>query len=348
MKNKTNSFEIVIYGAGAIGASIGGWLTPRYNKISLLVRGDNAKIMKSKGLILYHKINNNPKPISVKIIRDLNEKPSVNVIIITVKNYDLEEAAKDIFSKLGDNAVIVALQNGADNQKILPKYFSKVIYGIVVFSAWRDEPGIFGYRDKGQLILGTLDEKFQPIARKVKDILNLALPTTLTQNLQDAVHSKLILNLGNAIFTLINSETINKSSLTILRKISTNTLNEGIKVVQAAGYKQYKLKGVPSWKIFSVVDKVPKKIADTMFKNTIKGTLHNSMIQDIVMRGKNQSELDSFNGYIINLAESLGIDVPFNKTIFELCKKQFKTAPFKPLDAEFVWEEISRRIKLSK
>ena len=50
--------EIVIYGAGAIGATICGFLIPHYDQIYLLARGDNAKAMKSRGLILYQKVNN--------------------------------------------------------------------------------------------------------------------------------------------------------------------------------------------------------------------------------------------------------------------------------------------------
>jgi len=54
--NDKDKFEIVIYGVGAIGASLGGWLTPHYDKIYLLARGDNAKVIKSRGLTLYQKI----------------------------------------------------------------------------------------------------------------------------------------------------------------------------------------------------------------------------------------------------------------------------------------------------
>jgi len=40
MENDLNNLEIVIYGAGAVGASICGWLTPHHDKIFLLARGE--------------------------------------------------------------------------------------------------------------------------------------------------------------------------------------------------------------------------------------------------------------------------------------------------------------------
>jgi ketopantoate reductase len=55
-----------------------------------------------------------------------------------VKNYDLGEAAEQIQHQCGDKPLIVSMANGAINQEILPKFFSKVIYGVVLHNAWRD------------------------------------------------------------------------------------------------------------------------------------------------------------------------------------------------------------------
>jgi len=132
------NFTIVIYGSGAIGATLGGWLSQDYHHIYLLARGENADAIKSNGLILYE---NNPEKsytIPVNVVVDLRELEIIDLIIIAVKNYDLEAVAKDIYQKVDDKAIILALQNGVENLKILPKYFSKIVYGVIVMSAWRD------------------------------------------------------------------------------------------------------------------------------------------------------------------------------------------------------------------
>jgi hypothetical protein len=46
-KNQINP-DVIIYGAGAIGASICGRLTPIYRNIYLIARGQNAQVIKSK------------------------------------------------------------------------------------------------------------------------------------------------------------------------------------------------------------------------------------------------------------------------------------------------------------
>ncbi|MFX1295932.1 MAG: ketopantoate reductase family protein [Promethearchaeota archaeon] len=346
--NDKDKFEIVIYGVGAIGASLGGWLTPHYDKIYLLARGDNAKVIKSRGLTLYQKINNNPVPIPVNVIEDINEKPSADIIVIAVKNYDLEEVAKDVFSKLGDKPIIVALQNGVENQKILPKYFTKIIYGIILFNAWQDKPGIFGYRNKGQIILGTIDNSLQSIMEKISQIFNLGIPTKITHMLQEAAHSKMIINLGNSILTLIDfnyNKIDNKISyISKFRKILINMLIEGIKIIQTAGYQEHKLKGLPPWNALKILIDAPDEKADQLFKQNMKEIGINSMMQDIITRGKSQSELESINGYFVKLADSLGIKAPYNKVIYQLCKTQFDKSPFQPLDIKVVWNKINENL----
>ncbi|MFX1277056.1 MAG: ketopantoate reductase family protein [Promethearchaeota archaeon] len=346
--DNNDKFKIVIYGIGAIGASLGGWLSPHYDEIYLLARGENAKIMKSRGLIIYQRGDNNKISIPVKVIENLNEKPSADVIVIAVKNYDLEEVAKDIFSKLGDKPIIVAFQNGVENQKILPNYFTKVIYGVIAFNAWRDKPGIFGYRRNGEIILGTIDNSLQSIMEKLSQILNFGISTKITKRLQDAAHSKMIINIGNSILTLIDfnyDKMLNEiSSISKLRKILINMLNEGIQIIQSAGYKEYKLKGIPSWKILKIMRDTPDDKADELFKQSMKEYGVNSMMQDIIIRGKSQSELESLNGYFVKLADSLNIKAPFIKTVYQLCKTQFNKSTFQPLNIDVVWNKINENL----
>jgi len=256
-----DDLTIVIYGIGGIGATIGGWLTQKNDNVYLLARGENAQTLESHGLILHERGNDNLEPIPVKVIEDLNEITNIDIIVITVKNYDLEEVAKDISTKLGDVPIVVGLQNGFENQQILPKYFTKVVYAVVVQSGWREEPGKFGTRGKGHLTLGTPENENPEITEKIAKILNLGIPTKTTQQFQDAAHSKLIINLSNATFTLISSELKDDDAIFKLWDIFMNVYLEGVEVVKAAGYKEYELKGLPSWNVMELSRNLDKATA---------------------------------------------------------------------------------------
>jgi len=135
----TESLEFVIFGAGAVGASIGTWVYPNYPHVSLLARGEHAAVMKEQGVtMIQYQHPKKSEKISVPVIDDLEESSNANVVILSVKNYSLEEAAKTISEKLGD-PVVVTIQNGVENQKILPRYFSKLIFGVYCPNAWLKE-----------------------------------------------------------------------------------------------------------------------------------------------------------------------------------------------------------------
>jgi 2-dehydropantoate 2-reductase len=149
--------QVVVVGAGAIGSSIAGWIAPRYKNLSLLARGKSLEVIKSRGLKSYLKGERSTAvAFPVKAVESLAEIVSPEIIVITVKNYDLESLAHDLRTQLGDSEpIVVALQNGVQNQQVLPKYFSRVVYGVVCYNAWRDAPGEVGHDPRGYVILGT-------------------------------------------------------------------------------------------------------------------------------------------------------------------------------------------------
>ena len=87
-----------------------------------------------------------------------------------------------------------------------------------------------------------------------------------------------------------------------------------------------------------------KETSGTMILNRLNASSPNSMSQDIIIRQKTQSELEYLVGYIVNLAQSLGIPVPYNSTIYELCKSQFQKKPYKQLEVEEVWQIILQKL----
>ncbi|MBY9006310.1 MAG: ketopantoate reductase family protein [Candidatus Lokiarchaeota archaeon] len=333
--------KILIYGVGAIGGTIGGLLAKNYKDLYLLARGENADILEINGLTLYKKIKKTKQIIPVNIVRDLNEISNIDLIIITVKNYDLEEVTKDIKTKLENEPIIVTFQNGIENQKILSKYFSKVVYGVISISAWRDEPGIFGYQKERKLLIGTLDNSLREEMKIIKKIIQLSIPIEITQMIQDVIHTKLLFNLTSSVLTLFDYKNHSNNTLSYVRRIITKLMIEGIEIVEAAGFKEQKIEGITSWKDIKKADNIPNKIVDTIFKKRLKKTGPNSMYQDIIINKRGVSELEFLNGYLIQLSKRYNLQSPFNNAFYKICKKEFIKIPFKPLEPEFVWNTLN-------
>ena len=95
--------------------------------------------------------------IEINVIDDLDEVADADFILLGVKNFSLQKVAEAVKEKVGDKPIIVSMANGIENQRILPRIFSKVIYCVVCYNGWMDEPGVVGYQKRGPLAIGTPD-----------------------------------------------------------------------------------------------------------------------------------------------------------------------------------------------
>jgi ketopantoate reductase len=95
--------------------------------------------------------------VPVRAVTDWSAAPAPDVVVLAVKNYDLAAAAAEIRAHLTHDPIVVALQNGVANQRVLPGHFRHVVYGVVCCNAWREAPNVFGYESVGPVVLGVLD-----------------------------------------------------------------------------------------------------------------------------------------------------------------------------------------------
>ncbi len=335
--------NIVIYGAGSVGSSVGGWLAPHCPNLSLLARGEHAAAMRKKGLLVYIKDQDpHPSHTPVRVIADISERPGAEIVVITVKNYSLEPAAKDIRKKLKGEPLIVALQNGLENQKILPAYFKRVVYGVICYNSRREGPGVVGASRNGPILLGTVDNdpKLAADLQEAQEIFSLGLDARVTTDLKNAAVTKMILNLSNAVLTLVGHGYREIQSFRALKHIMTGSMLEGFDIAIRAGFREVPIPGAPSRGLLRFSTRLPEFLSDKIFRKNLSMVDLNSMGQDILQFGRDVTELQSLTGYFIGLAEKLKMEVPYNRTIYELCQKRFAEKPFVPMDETAVWHEI--------
>lgn len=334
--------KIVIYGAGAIGGSAGAWIAKEYKNVYLIARGVHSEAIRNNGLVTIQ-INRpeSRETIPVEVLGSISEAPDADVVVIAVKNFSLEAAAIDIKNTLGDRPLVVGMQNGLANQTILPKYFSKVVYCVIGYNAWIEEPGVIGYHNKGPLILGTPDNSMADEMRTLAEIFNPMVPTEVSGRFMDAAHTKLVMNLSNAYTTLIGFHfaDIPDTKLPLVYKLFTRQLLEGVRVVKAAGYKQVKIPGMIGWGVLSMLSKLPGFITNKLFAAYSGSFYASSMAQDVIQRKSGNSELEYLSGYLLSLAQKYHVNAPVNRAVYDLCNEAFARPEFTPVDAAVIWEK---------
>jgi len=180
--------------------------------------------------------------------------------------------------------------------------------------------------------------------KEIANIFNKGVETIIADHLQDAAHSKMILNLTNSI-TTITGHGFNKiSDQSIFQKLFTNLLYEGVEIVKAMGHKECKIGGMPPWRKIWMGAKLPQLLTRGMFNKNTKKMVISSMAQDIIQRGGHDSELETINGYFVKMAGKYNLKAPYNRTIYDLCREQFSKEKFEPLDVKFIMSEVGKRM----
>jgi len=137
--------KILIFGAGAIGSAFGGFLS-RSHDVTLLGRAPHLHAIRRHGLHVsgiwgrhvFRKFQyeTEAKRLAVK-------RPTFDLILLTVKSFDTEGAARAIRRLLSPKTLVLPIQNGLGNVEILQRTLPKrqVLAGRVITGVVIPKPG---------------------------------------------------------------------------------------------------------------------------------------------------------------------------------------------------------------
>jgi 2-dehydropantoate 2-reductase len=146
--------NICVAGVGGVGGYFGGMLalniTTNYRdkrNIVFVARGAHLEAIQKNGLVI-KPFGEQEQPITcvpnvaTQKVTDLN---LINLLIVAVKGYDLEQTIESLKEKISSDTVIVPLLNGVGNEekirKILPKK-GIILPTCVYISSKIEEPGV--------------------------------------------------------------------------------------------------------------------------------------------------------------------------------------------------------------
>jgi len=331
--------RILFVGPGAIGASVAAWVAESYPAVFIMGHGATQAALRKDGITTYESAapEQTHRTVRVAIVDRLGDIADVDIVVLAVKNYSLETVARQVKEELGDPPIIVSMANGIDNQRILPKFFSKVICCVVAYNG----PAVIGYQRKGPLLIGTPDNSLSAELQLVQSILSRGCPTQIVDRLQDAVHTKIVINLTNALDALVGRGWRPLSNLAVYQQLLSQTLWEGVRIIRAAGYHEYRIAGMPPFSFLRLATLLPGFVLRPVFKRKLSAMAMSSMALDVALRGANHTELESITGYIVRLAGEHGVAVPYNRAIYQLGREKFRPG-FVPLRCEDVLAAVER------
>ena len=139
--------KVCVVGAGGTGGLLAAVLRRAGVDVSLLVTERHATAIRRKGLTLITPSG----PFSVEIQAELDPRAigACDVVIVTTKMWAVEALAPTLKPLLGENTVVIPVQNGIDAPEMLAKTLGwhHVVYGSASMNAAMEEPGVIRQRN---------------------------------------------------------------------------------------------------------------------------------------------------------------------------------------------------------
>jgi 2-dehydropantoate 2-reductase len=287
----------VIYGAGAIGGTIGGKLFVHGHDVTLICRGAHLDAARRDGLLL--RTPDGDERLSISAVGSPAEIDwhGDEVVVLTMKSQDTEAALLALRDAAGDVPVICA-QNGVANERMALRVFSCVYALNVRMPATHLEPGVVIAHSSpvtGVLDLGCYPEGADHLAVRVAmDLDSSGFISRAEPRIMRQKYAKLLMNLANTVQALCGMVAAGD----IVRRVR----DEALMAYEAAGIE--------------VADEA--EFAADSAKLTMKP------VGDITHRGGStwQSmerggtlETDYLNGEIALLGAMHGVATPFNRML---------------------------------
>jgi len=319
--------RIAIIGAGAVGSALGALLHRAGENVVLIARPAHAAAIRQHGLRVEGDTGDFIAP--VEAAETLNFQP--DLALLTVKTQDVVAAVKGNQAFL-NGVPIVTFQNGVRSDDlvagILPR--EQIHSAVVLTHVTYLSPGKVTVVYRGQLMFGRpfgpRDSRLEGVAH----ILNQAVPTRVTDNIQGAHWLKLIVNLNNALPAITNFRLSEVYANTFLRNLAVGLMREGLRVVDRAKIRLEPLPDVSigltrliNWMPLGVAGRIA---AAKVRRLTTVWPLWGSTLQSI-QRGR-PTEVDYLNGEIVELGKRCGEATPLNSEIVELVHQVEHTGRF--------------------
>ena len=295
--------KIAMMGSGGVGGFFGGLLAHAGHDVTFIARGSHLEAMRRDGL----RIENAGRGIDlhipkVKVAEDPASVGPVDIVVISVKLWDTESAARAIKPMVAPHTGVLSLQNGVIKDEILRREFppEQVMGGVAYVATHISRPGVIDQVGTMQrVIVGEYDGRESERARFLQRSLAAAGVTAeLSADVRRAIWEKYV-------FLVAVSATTTTTRLTLgpiranprSRALLLDIMREVVAVGRAHGVA------------------LPADYAETRlaFADSLPADMTSSMHHDLE-RG-NRLEVDWLSGGVVEMGAEVGVETPMNRAV---------------------------------
>lgn len=165
--------RIAILGTGGVGGYYGGLLAHTGHDVALVARGKHLEAIREHGLRI-ESVHGDFEVRPAVATDDPSQIGAVDLVLVTVKSYDLEAAAEAARPLVGPETAVLPLLNGLDAAERLADAFGAehILIGLTHISSSIMAPGIIHQISTVRRItFGERDGSITPRAERIRDAL---------------------------------------------------------------------------------------------------------------------------------------------------------------------------------
>lgn len=310
--------RILIFGAGAIGSVLGGFLAQAGHDVTLLGRSWHLDAVRQHGLRISglwgeHRITRVATATSLDAVA---QPETLDWVLVCVKAYQTAETAHALGALLGSKTFVCAFQNGLGNYEALIRSLapSRVALGRVIFGAELEPSHARVTVCADDVLIGAPDPAFprEELTRLACALQESGIPARTTTTIIADLWAKVLYNCAlNGLSTLLEVP---------YGKLAARETTKGLmRAIVEEAYRVAEVQRV------TLSPSSASAYVQLLFTRLIPDTAAHqpSMLQDI--RRSRPTEIDALNGAIARLARDAGIAAPMNALVTRLVhtKAQF-------------------------
>jgi 2-dehydropantoate 2-reductase len=313
--------KIAVLGAGAIGSSVGADLTEAGYDVMMIDQWPaQVEKLKADGLRIDMTDRALHVPVSALHLCDLaSSRLEFDIVFLAVKSNDHRWLAEFIKPHLKSDGVLVAVQNGMNDDSIASIVGRERTVGCVVeLSAEIFTPGMVKRnttRKTTWFAVGELDGYYTPRVKEIEAILSKVGRVDVTNNIYGAKWTKLIANtMTMGPFGLLGLGNREAAGLPGMHDVSVKLGKESLAVGAALGYRIEPIFGLRADEFAGSNDENLVTAMKTLLEHVSNG--RTAPIHDHI-KGR-RSEIEFISGVVSRKGRELGIATPCNDAVVEI------------------------------
>lgn len=301
--------KFVILGAGAMGCLYGAKLKAAGQEVVFIANSEGNVAALNQGLVVrdFYPDGDRDASFCIPAYKSADYNEPCDAVLAWTKAADSEKAWSSLGSKvIGENTVLISLQNGIGHEEILRRYADedRIVIGTTNFPSDRIRYGEIRQCGTGVSKMFTLSGAETERFREIAEIFDKAgLNPVKAPDIRSAIWEKAAFNAA------INSVT----AVTLIPQGYLTEFAEGYELLHSVADE-----------VCSVAKAKGLTVDADRVKATIDGLLKDhfnhmpSMLQDVLNR--RMTEIDFINGAAVREAKAIGISVPTTEVLYKLIR----------------------------